>query len=126
MQYRVMKLDQHILIVTLHIYCKFEANTFSSFRNIQIHVKISGLAESILLVSHLHNSPIFRKYIMCMCFYCLVLDSRSLMMPHVILLSIVLIIKLMYYLEENLKLLRLYASSDSILYVNSFRPLVSI
>jgi hypothetical protein len=35
-----MKLDLHILIVTLHIYFKFQANIFSSFRNIQIHVKI--------------------------------------------------------------------------------------
>jgi len=28
MQYRVMKLDLHILIVTLHIYFKFQANSF--------------------------------------------------------------------------------------------------
>ena len=35
-----MKLDLHILIVTLYIYFKFQANTFSSFRNIQIHVKM--------------------------------------------------------------------------------------
>jgi len=40
MRYIVMKLDLHILIVTLHIYVRFQANTFSSFRNIQIRVKI--------------------------------------------------------------------------------------
>jgi len=40
MHYRVMKLELHILIVTLHIYYKFQAKTFSSFRNIQVHVKI--------------------------------------------------------------------------------------
>jgi hypothetical protein len=40
MQNRVMKLDLHILLVTPHISFKFQANTFSSFRNIQVHVKI--------------------------------------------------------------------------------------
>jgi len=39
MQYRVIKLDLHILIVTHHKHVKFQANTFSSFRNIIIHVK---------------------------------------------------------------------------------------
>jgi len=40
-QYRVMQLDLHIPIVTFHIYVKFQANTFASFRNFQIPVKIS-------------------------------------------------------------------------------------
>jgi hypothetical protein len=35
-----MKLDQHILIVTLHIYSKFQAYNCASFRNNQVHVKI--------------------------------------------------------------------------------------
>jgi len=40
MQHRVIKFDMHIIFVTHHIYFKFQANTLSSFRNIQIHVKI--------------------------------------------------------------------------------------
>jgi len=40
MQYRVMKLDLHILLVIRHISLKFQANTCVGFRNIQVHDKI--------------------------------------------------------------------------------------
>jgi len=62
MQYRVLKLDLHILIVTLRIYFKFQANTFLlvslifkfmlKFKNI---FKSIDLPSSVTLTLSRHN-----------------------------------------------------------------------
>jgi len=50
-----MKLDLHILVVTLYMYFKFQANTFSSFINIRIQIfnslKIKNISKTIFLLS---------------------------------------------------------------------------